>query len=256
MQMIPWLLLAPCLIAPAPKVSPPVVEIRTANCELSEEERTLITATLQAEAALLEDLFGPSSESPSLRVQLHGSFQAFQAFRDSETKAKSRTGFYSPALGLAVVMKQEGYLGVVAHELLHAQLRQRFQSPPTWLNEGLAEYVESSTVQSGQLKAIPQAVKLKRVLATLHHGGFPLKPLVSWEHSQWSQENEAKGHPASTWSWALVTFLLEGPQPRERIRLILTKILQGKETYKVMEEHYPGGFHVLERDLGAWFRLH
>ena len=71
--------------------------------------------------------------------------QDFFRYQKKISPTKSKEGFYLPERGELVLLYREKEITLrsLYHEAFHAYLQERIIHPPAWLNEGLAEYVET-----------------------------------------------------------------------------------------------------------------
>lgn len=135
-------------------------------------------------------------------------------------------GLYSPVLKQLLIWnvpKREDMERTVRHEGFHQFLDHTVVAPPTWFNEGMAEYWETAERQKGQLRGgqvrRDHHASLLRARATLPS----LQQLLAGTRSDF-YANAFVRYPQA---WALVHFLREGPRDYQRRFVVLWKELRG-----------------------------
>ncbi len=99
-------------------------------------------------------------------------------------------------------------LGVLTHELTHYLLKARMDNPPLWLNEGLAEYLEGSSILLGKVNTgrITQGGHGAVFLQAVTNGTLiPVSTLLGL--AKYPAEHRDLFYAES---WALVFYLWEG----------------------------------------------
>lgn len=96
-------------------------------------------------------------EQPRFRVFVFSGEAGFQAYFDAlgGGAIENVAGLYTPVLKQLLIWNlpdREQMLTTVRHEGFHQYLDSRMDDPPRWLNEGLAEYYETSELERGRWK--------------------------------------------------------------------------------------------------------
>jgi hypothetical protein len=177
-----------------------------------------------------------------------------QAFRDDLARNVQRpgawTGYYDPMKKEIVVGGGEDYLDVLVHEVNHFIVDMVFEEAPVWLNEGLAEYFETSAAESGGLVVRDQPHHRRRLAAWLEQGRQPdLRQLLS--PTGWTSLDHAMDHErlVRALSWSVVDFLMKDPAGRRTLRAVMARLKEhrGLHSLEAIEHTYPGGAAAFER---------
>jgi len=148
--------------------------------------------------------------------------------RDALGGAPGRAaGVYSPILKQLLIWNlpdRSAMMRTVRHEGFHQYLDRIMDDPPTWLNEGLAEYYETADYVNG----LWQIGKVRDDhLATLEHGKAlqPLEEFIRLPKHQFYR----KAGPCYAQAWAFVHFCRHGPARYRELFDKLFEALQGDD---------------------------
>lgn len=124
-------------------------------------------------------LFGPRLESPKKAVIVNGSAEAVRSFptvSNAATEAHLYGGFAFDDLDLFVIvgLNTDGIIHEMTHLLLAEMVDSPFARIPSWLNEGLAMYFESSV--RGRDVTVSRAADRGGLLRLQSMGSVPGKP--------------------------------------------------------------------------------
>jgi hypothetical protein len=231
-QCAPWL--ACCLLAATARADNRWTDQRVSgrfefHAEFSLDEH----ARLLDELGLLErDLFdqlGIASSRESVQVYLFASKASYQqALRPYFPRATSRKAMYVKQRGPGMVLafRNDDLAVDLRHEGTHALLHAALPMVPLWLDEGLAEYFE--TTREDRVHGSPH-LKLARWnarLGTLHD-------IERMERITEVEEMDAAAY-RQAWAWA--HFMLHGPaEGRDELRRFLADIQAGTPPGKLSE---------------------
>jgi hypothetical protein len=220
-----------------------------------------IEALLELFLGRLETLFPFSPPPPpgAFRVRVFGVKEAFDRYyrkrfdhtHDSFAYFDSR----EPSLREIVAFEQEAPLfsRALFHETFHHYLHHYVESPPAWLDEGLAEWVEGYRSEGRGLCFVGNDDHLPLLSELLLDGAWiPVERLVRMGRAEW----EARGAAAYAVSWALVAMLLDRDAAQSagtvdacrRALVPLGSELQNLEEVAAIL----GPPEALDRDLRAW----
>ncbi len=162
-------------------------------------------------------------------------------YKQSGSSVSSPAGFYSAAKNESVVLVRdtEQTARTVVHELIHTVNRHWYGQMAKWLNEGMAEYAETTEKirDSGWIGHLKKRQPL------------PLVQLFNASKEDWQQDSQ--GHYAT--SWAFVAFLMSEDKDFMS-RLLLKESDNGcKElsSYDV-ENIFGKDLKYLETDFRQW----
>jgi len=173
------------------------------------------------------------------------------AMGDGHTHA---AGLYSSVLKQLLIWNapdRDYMMRVVRHEGFHQYLDRIMAHPPTWFDEGNAEYFETADYVNGKwrvgkvrqdhLAALGKNVRL-----------VPLRRFLYLPARRFYQDSKRSYAQA----WALVHFLRHGPKEHRKIFESLFAQLQGKTSSKSALDNVFGAVDLnrLETELGAYLR--
>jgi hypothetical protein len=178
-----------------------------------------------------------------------------QAITGSDMTATS--GFYTSAINEAVTYLQAteaATLEVARHEATHVIIRGMLGGPPSWLNEGLAEYFSMLTVAGTFHQVGIQQQRLAEAREAIA-SGYPstLASFLTMRRQQWNNENVSRHYAIA---WSLVFFLMSSEQGRQVFSMLLETFadsyctrLSGRQ---VLADNWPGGISALQQEFFTW----
>jgi hypothetical protein len=178
-----------------------------------------------------------------------------QAITGSDMTATS--GFYTSATNEAVTYLQAteaATLEVARHEATHVIIRGMLGDPPSWLNEGLAEYFSMLTVAGTFHQVGIQQQRLAEAREAIA-SGYPstLASFLTMRRQQWNNENVSRHYAIA---WSLVFFLMSSEQGRQVFSMLLETFadsyctrLSGRQ---VLADNWPGSISALQQEFFTW----
>src|SRR5688572_16035759 len=150
---------------------------------------------------------------PRFRVFLFSGESGYQDYVKAIVgeAAPHTAGLYSPVLKQLLIWnvpRREDMVRTIRHEGFHQFLDRIMENPPTWLNEGMAEFWETAKHEQGKLVG---GQTRREHVATLVRGRSALPKLKDFVYGsagdfyEFAQLRYAQG-------WALVHFLRKGPR--------------------------------------------
>ncbi|QFT53644.1 DUF4124 domain-containing protein [Microbulbifer sp. THAF38] len=145
----------------------------------------------------------------------------------------------------------------IKHEVSHAITDTVTPYAQSWLNEGLAEQMETLSKVEGQLRITSHWENYKWVNPPLRHeklmeiGTFIRLPNTKWRHEQ--RNGSA---PLQAQAGQFIYFLLSKPTGKSFVIRLMHKLERGNRThsYYLVDKDYIGGIKGLEIDWRNWLR--
>ncbi len=196
-----------------------------------------------------------------VKIRIFGRLDSYKKYQKKVSKtARSEAGFYSRRLREVVVWKNkstEKMLRTIHHESSHFILRDKIPKCPKWLNEGLAEFYETCTINGPSMIIKPQDKKDARTKRSVRDMSImPLKEYLALSNKEWTKLNRRAENPASTIAWSLVYFLMSSDTGIRAVRGVMHSLSHEKSktfsSVKAIDRAYPGGLVNLERDWHRW----
>jgi hypothetical protein len=141
----------------------------------------------------------------------------------------------------------------IKHETSHAIVDTITPFTTAWLNEGLAEQMETLELENDRLAIGRNAENRYFVqrLATENQGLLGLEKLFSLPSDEWRQHHSSTGIPLYCQTGELVYFLLSSAPGRNFIVRLLHRYERGTRelSSRLVEQDYTGGIQAMQ---GAW----
>jgi hypothetical protein len=201
-----------------------VVSERHGNVEIYSQfhlNRAEVMGELRdVESELIRLLGLPGNEQPVQLIlfQDHGSYLNYLSARLPESRSRRALFYQNGNTGQIYAIRGRALLTDLRHEYTHALLHQQLRFIPLWLDEGLAEYLETRSTER---------------LATRRAAGLKWKARLGWQASL--TDLEALDGPLQmtaddyTQSWAIVCFLANhSPKTRQILQNYVQTIAGGE----------------------------
>jgi archaellin len=212
--------------------------------------------------SIFSDTFGLLYwQDTQVEIKVFEDFGAFKRYQKKVSKTiKSNEGFYSSKLKEAVVWRNKTptkMLSIIYHEASHLILRKRVNKCPKWLNEGLAEFFEKSSISGHSIIVNPQGKKDSRIKKWIRDKQImSLKEYLGLTNDEWKDMSVAPDNISSTVAWSLIYFLMSSDTGTETMKRVIHEMKRkGPGTFssiKAINRSYPGGLTKLEYDWHSW----
>ncbi|HEX6812541.1 MAG TPA: tetratricopeptide repeat protein [Planctomycetota bacterium] len=179
---------------------------------------------------------------PRFRVFLFSGESGYQDYVKAIVgeAAPHTAGIYSPVLKQLLiwnVTRREDMVRTIRHEGFHQFLDRIMENPPTWLNEGMAEFWETAKHEQGKL--VGGQLRREHV-ATLTRSRNSLPKLKDFVYGgrgdfyEFAQQRYAQG-------WALVHFLRKGPRENTaRFEKLWNELRTAKGAHAALDVAFAG----------------
>ncbi|GAB5414286.1 MAG: hypothetical protein Cons2KO_18890 [Congregibacter sp.] len=232
------------------------VQVSREKAELPEGFEALILAGAHHSYELWRDWLGEARLQPSkINMRFVGDDARFEAIYDADSPAGyTTTGFYRIRNNEAVVRYTAPHkryaLGNAFHEMSHLITAWHLGPTPPWLNEGIAEYVETMRVtpEAAVFTLSQQHLRiLSRVAPT------SLEELTGLSRSDWGSQDAPRRYASA---WSLISFLLDSTDGRRTLQGVIESAFEQRCNPTTNLENalaqYPGGTRSLESDWNGW----
>ncbi len=187
-------------------------------------------------------------ESSSVKVTIFSRYVDYLLYQKEQEGAIIPTalGMYSPEKKEVAVCKdkhEQHFLNTCYHELSHFFIGNYMDTPPIWLNEGLAGYF-SNVIVSKSIKHERNAIA--RVKTMLGLKDINLKDFIDWSPQKFYDLSFSHNSYGYALSYCMVSFLM---QNKETMMAVIYSIYKGKSSYEALDNVYEGGFATFERDF-------
>ncbi|MDO9576514.1 MAG: DUF1570 domain-containing protein [Candidatus Cloacimonadales bacterium] len=230
------------------------IALEEINCKLTEEEKFQIMKIADYEFDFYHSIF--KEKYPTLKVKIFGDSTEYREYQKKISKTKATNGFYSQSKKVCIINKNDHFMKTIFHELNHFIIHYYLILVPKWINEGLSEYFEYSTVEDSIVQINKQPKKAERLNRwTSERSKIDLADFFTWSSNRWEEENSSPDFYSSSLSWGLIYFFMEDELRREILIQIITAIRKGKNSTEAINEFYPGGIEQIQFDFVIYIDL-
>ena len=146
----------------------------------------------------------------------------------------------------------ERFLETAYHEMSHAMIRAKMQSPPVWLNEGLATWFGYMKVGSKSIRPEPYRYYLDRVKTLIEIGDLDLKDFLTWDNAKFGKVSFSQDGYGYAVAYCMISLLFKNNEAA--LYGIIREVTGGKSSLAAFDTCYPGGFSVFEKEFLAAYK--
>ncbi|MFT4908243.1 MAG: hypothetical protein ACI978_002333 [Oleispira sp.] len=186
----------------------------------------------------------------NLKIILFKNVKDFEAQREKQQANAQWGAYYSWANNSIYLPRYPNIkqtMAIARHEMTHAILTGMLGPVPVWMNEGLAEYMESFSWQMNAAVAQPRVGKYSRLQ------GASMKQLANAERKDFYGADQKKNYLQAV---ASIYFLLDHQAGREWLKRSFAFYGQNPCNKATAEQlfsnNYPGGIESASRNFNAW----
>lgn len=221
------------------------IRYNTQACSLSVEDKSKIQAVAEFEAAYFTEVFG-AKKRPTVYVNVYGERRLY----NRKNPPNGSQGFYRSGSKAVYVLYSSAYLYTCYHELSHATFDAFARNKPTWLDEGIATYFESSRVDStGRVEIFIPKSRKADMQKMAQSGNLNMSTLLNKSYKRFHLWRENRNY---TMSWGIVNYFMA--KHREMFGTILYRIGTSTDSVKAINDEYPGGVAQLEKDIVGFYK--
>lgn len=227
-----------------------VVEFKNVGCRISSKDISYVERIVRFESALYNNLFNTrSNDSLHIKVTVFGNPDEYRGVFLNETGGKGHgtNGFYSHRLNESFLYKRPEYLQTVVHEISHCMLAHNFSRAPRWLQEGMAEFCETLTIEDNKIVFSAQRSRINSVVHTVK--GQPLKLREFFNSNRWGEK--AQTPVLYDISYAVIYYLIK--KNPNTLKQMLSYMGEGHSSIDAIEYSY-GGFYNFENDFNRFYK--
>ena len=187
----------------------------------------------------------------NLKIILFKNVAEFEAHRD-EQKGNAQWGAYYSSASNSIYLPRysniEQTMAIARHEMTHAMLAGMLGPVPVWINEGLAEYMESFSWRLNIAVAEPRVSEYGRLR------GSNMEQLANTEHQDFYGSQQKTNYLQAA---ASIYFLLDHQQGREWLKSSFLFYAQNpcrKAGVDQLFANYPGGIGGAGHNFNAWLK--
>jgi hypothetical protein len=222
---------------------------------VTQSQRLMLQATLQRTSNWYDTALDVPTPHPlPMHITVYTDEDAFTAIKREKGAPMWAAGFFHrrgrQAEAHLFAASNERMQATFLHEASHYLLAFGGRSPK-WLNEGLAEVLESATVRGNTLTVTPT----RHQLYGLSRVDKPTVRAIVEGNSAWNDLPGDEVGPLYASAWGLTAMLVESPQGQKTIKAMLSAYRRQPTNDAVVgaiESTWPGGMDGLQRDFERW----
>jgi hypothetical protein len=218
--------------------------------ELKPEDSAKIHRMASYEAKIFNGLYNNLiNDSLNITLNLYSSRKVFKTLvAQNGIKGFTESGFYLPASDQSFVYYEGiGNLNTVLHELSHAFLKNNSKYYPKWLNEGLAEFLETLEEKTFNIRIVSQWGRLEQMKNFQREKKLNLQAFLN-DYTGW--RDKKKLDYMYTVSYSLIYYLYKkDPQLISKMTQLYRKGYGHEYIFKLL-----GGMDNLQNGFNIYFR--
>ena len=186
----------------------------------------------------------------NLKIVLFKDVKDFEAQREKQQANVQWGAYYSSASNTIYLPRYpniEQTMAIARHEMTHAMLAGMLGPIPVWMNEGLAEYMESFSWQMNVVIAQPRVNQYGRLR------GADMRQLANTEHQDFYGADQQMNYLQAV---ASIYFLLDHQAGREWLKRSFAFYGQNPcrktSAEQLFSQNYPDGIEGASRNFNAW----
>ena len=256
---------------PAPDQTSSEVELKVASSDWKPYDIEIVAVGFELEAddkeRILKDvnavyyfyhqrLFLSSYETVPVNIKIYATKKQYQLGLKGHGVGSSRGVFIPKENQIALYLRKdkEGTFGTIKHETSHAIAHTSMPYLPSWLNEGLAENMETVAKRGSEVVIGPhqenyrnlQRLKKKNRLMSL-------KKMLQLPSHRWRSHNRT-GAGLQTQTGELVRMLFSSHSGRTFVNKLIREYKHGDRTFAFyhVSDSYFGGMKILNDNWKKW----
>lgn len=227
------------------------ITFNTTGFVLNPDDSAKVQRMAMYQAKIFNGLYNNvNNDSLKITLNLYNKRKDFKALLlQHGMKGLTESGFYSPSTDQSYVyfegMKD---LNTVLHEMSHAFLKNNSRYYPRWLNEGLAEFLETLEENQFRIQIVSQYDRLEAMKAYQRE---KLLDLTAFLNDQTSWRDKNKLAYMYSVSYSLIYYIYKkDPQLISKMTQLYRKGFSSTYIFKTLF----GGTHQLENGFNSYFR--
>ncbi|WP_157496761.1 DUF4124 domain-containing protein [Hahella ganghwensis] len=197
-----------------------------------------------------------------VKVVVYSDFNSYNTFvRSKSNMEHGRTSgmFFRRDNLIAIYLREnmEQFYRTLKHETSHAVVHILTDYLPSWLNEGLAENMETLISRDGELIIQHHSHNYKRVRMQFEKGSLMgIREFLSLTSGDWQAEDRNSDYILHSQAGELTRMLLSSPSQRSFITQLIHGFKRGSRvlTFALVEKEYIGGLSVMQTNWDNWVR--
>ena len=149
---------------------------------------------------------------------------------------------------------EEQIVGTILHESSHVILAQLAPRAPSWIHEGMAQYVQMLQRENDAIVIRPHPAA-ERIRSWTRNGELvSLRTYLNLPEPQWRKMAHNQDAMPYSVAWAMVYFMMSSPVGQQTLRRLLHDLEKSGQwpTAEAFDTRYPGGLIRMDYDFFRW----
>ncbi|MEE4251258.1 MAG: DUF4124 domain-containing protein [Alcanivoracaceae bacterium] len=239
-----------------------VVDFQRVDFKLSEAADQQVREGLNAilslyTSALGLDVRGDISVKLS-QIESKKEFDLWLTERTGEPVGGLVSGVYVTATKEVAVWNwasEERVVQTILHESSHVILAQLAPRAPSWIHEGMAQYVQMLQRRNNAIEIVPYPAAAARIRNWVEGGELvSLRSYLNLPEQRWREMAHNMDAVPYSIAWGMVYFMMSSPIGQQTLRRILHDMEKSGQwpTADAIDARYPGGLVKMDYDFFRW----
>ena len=246
----------------APESRAGVVEFQRVDFNLSEAADQQVREGLNAILSLYTSTLGLDVRGDvSVKLSLIESKQEFDRWltaRTGEPVGGLVSGVYVTATKEVAVWNwasEERVVQTILHESSHVILAQLAPRAPSWIHEGMAQYVQMLQQRDNRIEIVPYPSAAARIRNWVESGELvSLRSYLNLPEQRWREMAHNMDAVPYSIAWGMVYFMMSSPVGQQTLRRLLHDMEKSGQwpPADAIDARYPGGLVKMDYDFFRW----
>lgn len=240
------------------KVKRFTIETQTHGFELSEQQDAQIEQSVNLVYQFFQRALNYQIAEPvPVNIRLFANVSQYNQYLRKKVEGIGHTlGVYFRQDHEIVAFMQPSFertLATLRHETAHAIQHTAIDLMPTWLNEGLAEQMETLTYENGQFVIHQHKGNHSQFSG---HQAYSLTQVMDMQNHTFYHTNLSQGAKLQSYSGELIYFMLANVREQAMLKKLLNSYKAGNQRRAlfIIEDEYQGGVALMEQNWQQFLR--
>lgn len=239
-----------------------IVDFQRRDFELSEAGEQQVREGLNTILSLYTntlglDVRGDVSVKLSL-IESKADFDVWLSARTGTPASGSVTGVYvtqSKEVAVWNWASEDRVVQTILHESSHVILAQLAPRAPSWIHEGMAQYVQTLQQRNQRIEIVPHPAASARIRNWVESGELvSLRSYLNLPEQRWREMAHNMNAVPYSVAWGMVYFMMSSPVGQQTLRRLLHDMEKSGQwpTAEAIDARYPGGLVKMDYDFFRW----
>src|SRR5690606_39123336 len=191
-------------------------------------------------------------------IESKADFDAWLSARTGAPASGSVTGVYvtqSREVAVWNWASEDRVVQTILHESSHVILAQLAPRAPSWIHEGMAQYVQTLQQRNQRIEIVPHPAASARIRNWVENGELvSLRSYLNLPEQRWREMAHNMNAVPYSVAWGMVYFMMSSPVGQQTLRRLLHDMEKSGQwpTAEAIDARYPGGLVKMDYDFFRW----